>query len=217
MMAVDRGSEAEREDGEFGELLRYTLAGYLGGLLVGFFLDALGRQRSGLGQWLVRTLAGETESLLEGFYALRQRLAGAGGSLAEAYGWGKLLGMTAPWIADAGSRLAGMDVYAPGTFYIPYLYAMSDQIGASLAGLLLLRRRTGDWGGALGGYLRHPAMLASLGVILTVPVGLLVARLLGFSPTTQVATAIETIAANLCWVPPLVGWWAERRERSRTV
>jgi hypothetical protein len=57
-------------------------------------------------------------------------------------------------------------------------------------------------------------MLASLGVVLIVPAGLLGARLLGFSPTTQVYTAIETIAANLCWVPPLVGWLRERRAGS---
>ena len=56
-------------------------------------------------------------------------------------------------------------------------------------------------------------MLASLGVVLIVPVGLLGARLLGFSPTTQVYTAIETIAANLCWVPPLIGWLREKGQK----
>lgn len=55
-------------------------------------------------------------------------------------------------------------------------------------------------------------MLASLLIILIVPVGLLSARILGFSPTTQVYTALETIAANLCWVPPLVGWLKERKK-----
>ena len=59
-------------------------------------------------------------------------------------------------------------------------------------------------------YAGRPVMLASLGVIVLVPLGLLVARLLGFSPTTQTYTALETIAANLCWVPPLVGWLAEK-------
>ncbi|MBN1761494.1 MAG: hypothetical protein JW878_00235 [Methanomicrobia archaeon] len=29
---------------------------------------------------------------------------------------------------------------------------------------------------------------------------------LGFSPTTHVYTALETMMANLCLVPPLVGW-----------
>jgi hypothetical protein len=58
-------------------------------------------------------------------------------------------------------------------------------------------------------------MLAGLVVILGAPVGLITARLLGFSPTTQVLTAVETIAANLCWVPPFVGWMAERRRRAR--
>ena len=55
-------------------------------------------------------------------------------------------------------------------------------------------------------------MLTSLLVILAVPVGLLLARLLGFSPSNQVLTALETIASNLCWVPPAVGWLWERRK-----
>jgi hypothetical protein len=53
-------------------------------------------------------------------------------------------------------------------------------------------------------------MLASLFVIILVPLGLLGARILGLSPTTQTFTALETIAANLCWVPPLVGWINEK-------
>jgi len=53
-------------------------------------------------------------------------------------------------------------------------------------------------------------MLASLFVITLVPLGLLGARILGFSPTTQTFTALKTIAANLCWIPPLVGWANEK-------
>ena len=68
---------------------------------------------------------------------------------------------------------------------------MSDQIGASAAGLIFLRRRESSWVSASASYFRHPVMLASLGVVLIVPVGLLGARLLGFSPTTQVCTAID--------------------------
>ena len=56
-------------------------------------------------------------------------------------------------------------------------------------------------------------MLAGLTVVLAVPLGLLAARLLGFSPGTQVLTALETIAANLCWLPPTVGWLRERRAK----
>ena len=201
------GQPAEAIEPEaFGELIRYTVAGYLAGLIVGFLLDQLGFQRSAIGQWLVRTLSGEGESIFEGIYAIRARLAGKVGSMAEAYGWGKFLGMVFPWRVDAGSRLAGVDVYGWQGFYIPYLYAMSDQIGANLGGLLFLRRRQRSWREAADDYFRHPVMLASLGVVLTVPVGLLVVRLIGFSPTTQVYTAIETIAANLCWLPPLIGW-----------
>jgi hypothetical protein len=54
-------------------------------------------------------------------------------------------------------------------------------------------------------------MLASLAVIFVVPAGLLTARLLGFSPITQMRTSLETIAANLCWLPPLIGWIEEKR------
>jgi hypothetical protein len=178
--------------------------------VVGAVLDWLGFQRSPIGQWLVRTLSGEGESIFEGLFALKRRITGAASSMAEAYGWGKLLGMIAPWIIDWGSRLAGVDVYGIQGFYIAYFYSMSDQIGANVSGLIFLRRREGGWLAAAGRYVRHPVMLASLGVIVLVPLGLLAARLLGFSPTTQVRTALETIAANLCWVPPVVGWLVER-------
>ncbi len=41
----------------FGELLRYTVAGDLGGLLLGFVLDALDFQPRAVGQSLVRIAA----------------------------------------------------------------------------------------------------------------------------------------------------------------
>jgi hypothetical protein len=206
------GEELEGE--EFGELLRYTVAGYAGGLLLGGVLDALGFQRSAVGQWLVRTLSGEGESILEGVYAIRQRLAGRVPSMAEAYGWGKLFGMAIPWVIDWGSRLLGVDVYGVQGFYIPFFYAMSDQIGANVSGALFLRRKEGSWQRGLAAYVRHPVMISGLAVVLAVPLGLLAARVLGFSPTTQVLTALETIVANLCWLPPAVGWLAERRRAS---
>jgi len=216
---LDNDSRAgcEDESEEFGELLRYTVVGYVGGLLTGFLLDGFGFQRSAVGQWLVRTLSGEGESLLEGLYALRRRLAARQASMAEAYGWGKLIGMTIPWWIDWGSRLAGVDVYGVQAFYIPYFYAMSDQIGGNVSGFLFLRRRSESLGSAVTGYLRHPVMVTGLLVILAVPLGLLTARMVGFSPTTQVRTALETIVANLCWLPPAVGWWFERRRRPRPV
>lgn len=113
---------------------------------------------------------------------------------------------------DAASRAPGLDVYAPAAFYIPYFYAMSDQIGANVSGLVFLRRASSTWRAAFRRYAAHRVMLASLGVILVVPIGLALARLVGFSPTTQLRTALETIAANLCWLPPLVGWLRQRRE-----
>lgn len=201
----------EESTEEFGELLKYTLAGYVGGLALGGVLDYAGFQKSGLGQAAVRTLAGEGESILEGVYALRRRLARGAAGMAEAYGWGKLLGMAFPWIVDGASRLLGVDVYGVGGFYIPFFYSLSDQIGANVSGMLFLRRRRGTWHDAVAAYLRHPVMITGLIIILSVPAGLAGARFLGFSPSTQILTAIETIAANLCWLPPLVGWLAERK------
>lgn len=198
----------ERE--EFGTLLKFTATGFSSGLLLGALLDYLGFQRSPIGQWLVRTLSGEGESLFEGIYALRQRFRHATESMAEAYSWGKFLGMSAPWVIDWGSRSLSVNVYGVEGFYIPYFYALSDQIGANVAGLIFLRRKERSWRRAITQYLGHPVMLASLLIILLVPIGLLVARAVGFSPTTQTSTALETIAANLCWVPPLVGWLANR-------
>lgn len=209
---VKLGEDSE----EFGELLRYTLAGYVGGLLLGGVLDYLGFQQSAVGQWLVRTVSGEGESLLEGLFALRRRLGGSAAGMAEAYGWGKVVGITIPWLVDWGSRALGVDVYGVGGFYIPYFYSMSDQIAANISGLLFLRRRSRTWREALGDYARHPVMLTSLSVILAAPAGLLLARVLGFSPSTQVLTAFETIASNLCWVPPVVGWLWERRRSTRS-
>ncbi|BBM71632.1 hypothetical protein [Rhodothermus marinus] len=199
------------EGEEFDELLRYTVPGYVLSLVVGWFFDVQGMERSAVGQWIVRTLAGEGESIFEGLFALKKRLQQQAFSMAQAYGWGKAIGMVVPWIIDWGSRAAGIDVYGVEGFYIPFFYAMSDQLGANIAGFVYLRRRTGSTRETLSTYFTHPVMLSSLLVILLVPVGLLGARLLGFSPTTQVYTALETIAANLCWVPPLVGMLVERR------
>lgn len=210
-MAIEE-IEREESDEEFGELVKFTAAGFVGGLGLGILLDSLGLQLNPVGQWMVRTLAGEGESIFEGIFAIRQRLRGAVASMAEAYGWGKLFGMTAPWIIDWGSRALGVDVYGVQGFYIPYFYSLSDQIGANVSGLVYLRRSEDSWLAALGRYTRHPVMLTSLLVILVVPMGLLLARVLGFSPTTQTYTALETIAANLCWLPPLVGWLGERRK-----
>ena len=202
--------ESLEEGEEFSELIKYTIPGYILGLLAGVFLDFQGYQRSPVGQWFVRTLAGEGESIFEGIFSIRQRLRKAEGSMAEAYGWGKFFGISFPWIIDLGSRLAGVNVYGVEGFYIPYFYALSDQIGANISGMLFLKRTEGSWKAGFSKYAHHPVMLSSLFVITLVPLGLLAARILGFSPTTQTFTALETIAANLCWVPPLVGWLNEK-------
>jgi len=195
----------ETEKEEFGELLKFTAAGFAGGLLLGVLLDHLGFQHSTVGQWIVRTLSGDGESIFELAYAIRQRLRRAIGSLAEAYGWGKFLGMLTAWLIDWGSRILGVDVYGVEGFYIPYFYALGDQIGANISGLTFIWREERSWLRTIKRYIHHPVMLTSLVVILLVPIGLLISRLLGFSPTTQIFTALETIAANLCWLPPLVG------------
>jgi len=206
--------EHEEEREEFGELLKFTFAGFAGGLGLGWLLDRLGFQQNPLGEWLVRVLAGEGESILEGLFAVKKKLAGEVHSLAQAYGWGKLVGMTVPWWVDLISRLAGVDVYGWEGFYIPYLYAMSDQIGANVFGFVFIYRHEKGIARAFARYSRNPVMLTSLLVILVVPFGLLLARLLGFSPTTNLFVALETIAANLCWLPPLVGMLVERKRRS---
>jgi hypothetical protein len=211
-MSIDEMSDPDEPEREkFGELLKFTGAGFLGGILAGILLDYLGFQRSPAGQWIVRTLSGEGESIFEGIYAIRQRFRRATKSMAEAYGWGKFLGMSFPWIIDWGSRLLGVDVYGVEGFYIPYFYALSDQIGANVSGLIFLRRKEESWLRAFREYFRHPVMLTSLMIILIIPLGLLLARLSGFSPTTQTYTAFETIAANLCWLPPLLGWLREKK------
>ncbi|MFB0521703.1 MAG: hypothetical protein ACETWD_09810 [Desulfatiglandales bacterium] len=207
-----RDSQGIRQDKEeiegqgFGELLRYTVAGFAGGLIIAALLDSFGLQRSPVGQWIVRTLSGEGESILEGFYAFRRRMLKERGTLAEAYGWGKFFGMIVPWIIDWGSRILGVNVYGVEGFYIPYFYAMSDQIGANVSGLIFILRKTGSFSRALLTYFRQPVMLTSLVIIFVVPAGLLTARLMGFSPRTQILTALETIVANLCWLPPFLGW-----------
>ena len=98
------------EPEEFSEIVVYTGFGFVGGLLLGFVLDSLGFQGSAIGHWLVRTLAGEGESVMEGIYAIRRRLSGGVASMAQAYGFGKLIGMALPWIIDWGSRALGVDV-----------------------------------------------------------------------------------------------------------
>lgn len=195
----------------FTELKKYTFGGYAGGLVLGLLLDSLGLQRSAAGQWLVRTLCGEGESIFEGIYAIRARMAGRAASMAEAYGWGKMAGMIIPWFIDWTSRAGGVDVYGVSGAYIPFFYAMGDQIGACLTGLLFLRQTTTSTAAAVQAYFRHPVMIASTLVIVVAAVGLLLVRMSGFSPTTQVLTAVETIIFNLGWIPPLVGSMYERR------
>ena len=59
---------------EFGERHECTRVGYRSGPALGGTQAGPGLQSSAVGQWLVRDLAGEGESLLEGVYASRQGL-----------------------------------------------------------------------------------------------------------------------------------------------
>ncbi|MEM4730085.1 MAG: hypothetical protein QXH42_10065 [Thermoplasmata archaeon] len=203
--------EDKFERKNFSELIKFTFAGYFIGLGLGALLDYLGFQLSALGGWLVRTFAGEGESIFEGFYAIRQRLRRTSSSMAEAYAWGKLIGLFVPGLIDLTSRISGVDILAIEGFYIPFFYSNSDQIGANISSLIYFYRREKRWSTTLGKYVSHPVMLTSLLIVVLVPFGLLTARLLGFSPVTQVYAAIETIAANICWLPPLVGWLARQK------
>ena len=119
--------------------------------------------------------------------------------------------MTLPWIIDFASRFLGVDIHGWEGFYIPYFYAMSDQMGANIFGFLYIKKKEGSTKKAIGAYFKNPVMMTSLIVILTVPIGLLIVRLLGFSPDRNLLVAIETVAANLCWLPPLVGMLYERK------
>lgn len=207
--------EETEEGGGFEELIRYTIPGYVLGLLLGVVLDGFGLQMNPIGRWLVRTFAGEGESFFEGIFAIRQRIQGRAGGMAEAYGWGKFIGLAVPWVIDWGSRAAGVDLLGVQGFYIPFFYGMSDQLMASVSGFVFLRRREGSWGGAFSSYIRHPVMISGLILVLGLPLLLLLGRIVGFRPETQVLAAAETMAANLCWIPPLVGTIAERRQQSR--
>jgi hypothetical protein len=204
--AEERDGEEELEGEGFDEIIKFTIPGFITAITIGTLFDFIGWQTSAVGQWIVRTFSGEGESIFEGIYSFKKRFTRSAGTMAEAYGWGKFAGMLLPWIVDWGSRLLGVDVYGVGGFYIPFFYAMSDQMGANISGSIFLRRQEGSWSAALKKYFRHPVMLTSLSVIFIVPIGLLVVRLLGFVPSNQKYTALETIAANLCWLPPTVGW-----------
>lgn len=84
-MAEKNTTEGPEKEG-FGGLIKFTAVGFAGGLILGAVLDSYGFQRSGVGQWLVRTFYGEGERIFEGAYSIRQRLHKAESSMSEAYG-----------------------------------------------------------------------------------------------------------------------------------
>jgi len=209
----------------YKELSLFTFVGFLGGLGLGAVLDALGFSTSAIGEWAVRTLSGEGEDLAEGAWVLRSHLRrdrvteaeeeeseeATGSEAAEAYGTGKVLGMAFPWAVDAVSRFAGVDVRAPEGSYVAYFYSLADQIGANLSGLRHHVRRAGGLRAGLVSYFHDPVMVASLTVI-TLPLAILyLVRSAGWRPDLLVLAALEGILLNLCWVPPFVAWFWDRR------
>ena len=63
----------------------------------------------------------------------------------------------------------------------------------------------------LSSYFHDPVMVASLTVI-TLPLAILyLVRSAGWRPDLLVLAAVEGILLNLCWVPPLVAWFWDRR------
>ncbi len=207
------GCTCEDEREEFKEMIGYTLSGYGIGLALGAVLDFLGMPLNAVGNWLVRTFSGEGESIFEGIFAIKKKIQGKAMSLAQAYGWGKFFGMALPWMIDFTSRIMGVDVLGAQAFYIPYFYALSDQMGASVSGFMYFSKKEGNISGGFKAYIKNPVMLAGLFILAIVPAGLLGVRLLGFKPDTQIYSAVETIAANLCWIPPLIGIILIKKEK----
>lgn len=74
------------EEEGFGELIYYTIPGFVGGLFFGYLLDFFGYNTSALGQWFVRTLSGEGETILEGVYSINKKIKGHAASLSTVYG-----------------------------------------------------------------------------------------------------------------------------------
>ena len=75
-MPEDKKHRHEEEE-EFGELIKFTFAGFAGGLSLGWLLDRLGFQQNPVGEWAVRTLTGEGERILEGVFSIKKRLSGS--------------------------------------------------------------------------------------------------------------------------------------------
>lgn len=213
----------------YKELSLFTFVGFLGGLGLGAFLDRLGFATSAVGEWAVRTLSGEGEDISEGIWVVKSRWGkkrkveekeeleesdeeGEGliwfeSEAAEAYGLGKVVGMSVPWIVDALSRALGVDVRAPEGTYVAYLYSLADQIGANISGLRHHIQKGGGIRQGLSNYFRDLVMVASLLVITLAPLALFTVRSLGFRPTVLFLAAMEGVLLNLCWVPPAVAWF----------
>ena len=134
---------------------------------------------------------------------------------AEAYGAGKVVGMAFPWVVDAVSRLAGVDVRAPEGSYVAYFYSLADQLFATLNGLRYHVRRAGSFWGGVKGYFHDPVMVASFTVVTLPLIALYLVRSSGWRPDLLLWVAVEAVLLNLCWVPPLTAWFWDRRLQHR--
>ena len=133
---------------------------------------------------------------------------------AEAYGTGKIVGMAAPWVIDAVSRLAGVDVRAPEGSYVAYFYSLADQLFATINGLRYHIRRAGSIWAGVKGYFLDPVMATSFSVVTLPFLALYFVRSAGWRPNSLFLAALEGVLLNLCWVPPMAAWvWDWRLQR----
>jgi hypothetical protein len=228
----------------YKEISLFTFVGFIGGLGLGAALDALGFSTSAIGEWAVRTISGEGEDLAEGAWVLKNRLQRRKAKAqevsraedneeeqfieegfvwfeeedemgaAEAYGTGKIVGMAAPWVIDAASRLAGVDVHAPEGSYVAYFYSLADQLFATINGLRYHIRRAGSFWKGVQGYFQDPVMVTSFTIVTLPFIGLFLVRSAGWRPDTLFLAAIEGVLLNLCWMPPMTAWvWDWRLQR----
>jgi len=198
----------------FEELLRFTLVGYIGALTAGALLDFFQYPLSPAGQWVVRALAGQGAGLVTMRGAvIRERRRGAF-AMVRTYGHRRLAVLILPWVIDYASRRWGVAVNGVAGFYIPCFYALTAQLDTNLRGWSQLRRDSRNWQAALRAYGRDPALATGLAILVGVPLLMLGMRVLGFRPLTHTRTAVETILANLCWLPALAAWLKARRGRA---
>ena len=214
MIAANKDKQAAAWQ-QFETLLRFTLVGYIGALTAGSLLDFFQYPLQPPGEWLVRALAGQGAGLVAARGAiLTERRRGAF-AMARTYGYRRLLVLLIPWGIDYGSRRWGIATHGVVGFYLPFCYALTAQIDLNLQGWRRLRPTRRDLQSTVTAYWRDPSLRTGLLILLLVPVALVAVRSSGFRPTTYTRIAMETLLANLCWLPPLVAWLSLSRTKKQ--